>query len=96
MTKKELSYLMVATNATLTLQTAENAVNALCECISKAMARGEKVSLPGFGTFSVSRRSARKGRNPKSGEEIKIPARHYARFKPGSDLKLAAASSTVK
>ena len=96
MTKKGLSYLMVATNATFTLQAAEKAVNALCEYISKAMARGEKVSLPGFGTFSVSRRSARKGRNPKSGEEIKIPARHYARFKPGSDLKLAAASSTVK
>ena len=96
MTKKELSYLMVATNNTLTIQTAESALDAFAECVSKAMARGEKVSLPGFGSFSLSRRAARMGRNPKSGEEIKIPARYYARFKPGSDMKLAAASATVK
>ena len=96
MTKKELVYLMVANDATLTLQVAESAVNSFTECVSKAIARGEKVSLPGFGTFSVSRRAARTGRNPKTGEGIKIPSKHYARFKAGSDLKVAAASSAVQ
>ena len=87
---------MTATDATLTIKTAGNALDAFTESVSKAMARGEKVRLSGFGTFSVTRRGARKGRNPKTGEEIKIPARHYARFKAGCDLKEATKSCTVK
>lgn len=48
---------------------------------------GRKVSIPGFGTFSTRKRSARKGRNPATGEEITIPSRHYATFKPGKTFK---------
>lgn len=48
---------------------------------------GRKVTIPGFGTFATRKRSARKGRNPATGKEITIPARHYATFKPGKTLK---------
>ncbi len=96
MTKKELIYLMTATDATLTIKTAGNALDAFTESINKAMARGEKVRLSGFGTFSVIKRKARTGRNPKTGDEIKIPVRHYTRFKAGCDLREAAKACTVK
>lgn len=96
MTKKELIYFMVANDATLTLKVAEGALNSFVECINKAMARGENVRLPGFGTFSVIRKAERKGRNPQNGEELKIPAKNYAKFKPGSDLKEAAKLSTAR
>ena len=52
--------------------------------------------LTKFGTFSVIKRKARTGRNPKTGDEIKIPVRHYARFKAGCDLREAAKACTVK
>ncbi|MGA1826341.1 MAG: HU family DNA-binding protein [bacterium] len=96
MTKKELLNLMTVTDSTLTLKTAESALNAFTETVNNAMARGEKVRLSGFGTFSVIRRKARTGRNPKTGDEIKIPVRHYARFKAGCDLREAARTCTVK
>jgi DNA-binding protein HU-beta len=51
--------------------------------------KGDKLTLTGFGTFSVVKRSARKGRNPQTGKEIKIPARKVARFKAGKLLKSA-------
>jgi DNA-binding protein HU-beta len=48
---------------------------------------GRKVTIPGFGTFGTRKRGARKGRNPASGKQITIPARHYATFKPGKTLR---------
>jgi DNA-binding protein HU-beta len=48
---------------------------------------GRKVTIPGFGTFATRKRGARKGRNPASGKQISIPARHYATFKPGKTLR---------
>jgi DNA-binding protein HU-beta len=57
----------------------------------KALKKGDKLTLTGFGTFSVARRRARTGRNPQSGKEIKIPATRVAKFKAGNLLK-----STVK
>ena len=96
MTKKELIYSMTTNDATLTLKAAESALNAFTESVNKAMARGEKVRISGFGTFSVIKRKARMGRNPKTGDEIKIPVRHYARFKAGCDLREAARACTVR
>ena len=96
MTKKELLNLMTAIDSTLTLKTADSALDAFTESVNKAMARGEKVRISGFGTFSVIRRKARTGRNPKTGDEIKIPVRHYARFRAGCDLREAARACTVK
>lgn len=65
---------------------AERALTGLLDSISGALSKGDKVTLVGFGTFSVSKRSARQGRNPQTGAAIKIPARKVARFKPGSKL----------
>jgi DNA-binding protein HU-beta len=65
------------------------AIDAVIEGITKALKKGEEVRLVGFGTFSVKKRAAGKGRNPATGEEIKIPASKSARFKAGATLKAA-------
>jgi len=57
--------------------------------VSKALKKGQNVTLVGFGTFTVGKRKARRGRNPQTGKEIKIPAKKVAKFKPGKALKEA-------
>ena len=79
----------VATQAELTKKDATAAVDALFETISKTLAKEEKIQLIGFGTFEVRERSARKGRNPQTGEEIDIAASKVPAFKPGKELKEA-------
>jgi len=64
----------------------KDALQNILESISSALARGEKVTLVGFGTFSVQERAARKGTNPNTGKPIEIPKRKAVRFKPGGDL----------
>ena len=64
-----------------------NILNTTMETIAKALQRGDSVSLPGFGTFSVSHRSARQGRDLKTGKPMEIPARKVPSFKPGKNLK---------
>lgn len=71
----------------MTKASAEKALNAFIEAVEEALGKGEKVTLVGFGTFMVTKRAARKGRNPRTGEEIKIPARKIVKFKPGSNLE---------
>ena len=61
-------------------------VDAFVSAVSESLGKGEKVTLVGFGTFTTSKREARKGRNPKTGEVINIPSKTVARFKAGSDL----------
>lgn len=63
------------------------AVDAVFQTISEALQNGDKVQLVGFGNFEVRERSARKGRNPQTGEEINIPASKVPAFKPGKALK---------
>ncbi|MBY6240717.1 HU family DNA-binding protein [Methylosinus sp. Sm6] len=65
------------------------AIDAVLEGITMALKKGDEVRLVGFGTFSVKKRAAGVGRNPATGEEIKIPASNSARFKPGATLKAA-------
>ena len=65
---------------------AEKALNGCMEAVTKALKKGDKVTLVGFGTFSVTKSAARQGRNPQTGATIKIAARKVARFKPGSKL----------
>ena len=77
----------VADSASLTKTDAASAVDATFEAISKALAGGEAVSLVGFGTFSVSDRAARSGRNPRTGETISIAATRVPKFKAGKGLK---------
>ena len=80
---------VVAEQAELTQKDAAKAVDALIETISETLAQEEKIQLIGFGTFEVRERSARKGRNPQTGEEIEIAASKVPAFKPGKELKEA-------
>ncbi|MBN2054861.1 HU family DNA-binding protein [bacterium] len=86
MTKKEL-VAKIASEAGIAKVKAEIALNAALEGIKDALAKGDKVSFVGFGTFNVVKRSARKGRNPKTNEVIDIPQTTVVRFKPGKELK---------
>ena len=76
----------VAEGAGITKAQASDALNAVIEGISGALKSGDKITLIGFGTFSVSQRDARTGRNPQTGAYIKIPAKKMVKFKPGKEL----------
>jgi DNA-binding protein HU-beta len=77
----------VATATGLTKADATRAIDATFEAITGALKDGDKVPLVGFGTFAVSKRAAREGRNPQTGETVKIAARNAVTFKAGSALK---------
>ncbi len=77
----------VATKTGLSKKDASAALDAILDGITGALKKGEKVTLVGFGTFTVRRRKAREGRNPQTGEKIKIPARKVPAFTAGKDLK---------
>ncbi len=77
----------VAASADLSKQKAASAVDAVIEAIKASLKTGDPVRLVGFGTFSVSDRAATTGRNPRTGEPIKIPASKQPKFKAGKDLK---------
>ncbi|ANS79543.1 DNA-binding protein HBsu [Serinicoccus hydrothermalis] len=77
----------VAKEAGMTQAAADKVVSSVLEAISAELAKGEKVSFPGFGTFEVRERSARTGRNPQTGAEIQIAASKAPAFKAGSKLK---------
>ncbi|MCR5186393.1 MAG: HU family DNA-binding protein [Clostridia bacterium] len=70
-----------------TKKNAEEVVNAFVDVVTASLKKGEKVQLVGFGSFEVKKRAARKGRNPQTGEEIKIPASKAPAFKAGKALK---------
>ena len=78
---------MIAEKAGLTKADAARALDATMESVTEALKKGEKVSLVGFGTFATSKREAREGRNPRTGETVKIAARTAVTFKAGSKLK---------
>ena len=77
----------VAENTGLSRSDASRAVEGVFDAISSALKRGDEVRLVGFGTFSTAKRKAGKGRNPRTGEEITIPATATVRFKAGKGLK---------
>ena len=77
----------VAQTAEMTKKDSEKAVKAVIDVISQALVKGDKVQLIGFGTFDVSERAAREGRNPRTGETMKIAASKAPRFKAGKALK---------
>lgn len=78
----------VAEHSGLTKADAKKAVDASLEVIAKALKKGEKVSILGFGSFDVVERAARTGVNPRTGDKIKIKARKVVKFKPGAGLDL--------
>jgi DNA-binding protein HU-beta len=77
----------IAENSGLTKSNVEKVLDATLATICKSIKKGEEVKLVGFGTFSKTKRKARNGRNPKTGEAIKIPSSWSPKFKPGSDFK---------
>jgi DNA-binding protein HU-beta len=86
MTKSELIY-VIAEKSGLSKADASKALSATLESVTDALKAGEKVALIGFGTFSVSLRAARTGKNPQNGEALAIPASKAAKFKAGQQLK---------
>ena len=76
----------IATQSGLTKADAARALDATLDAVTGTLMAGDKVTLPGFGTFSTSDRAARSGRNPQTGATIKIKARTVAKFKAGKNL----------
>ena len=76
----------IAANAGLSKADAKKALDGFISATSGALKKGDRISLIGFGSFSVSQRAARTGRNPQTGKEIKIAAKKVVKFKAGADL----------
>jgi len=85
MNKQELVS-AIAEKAGITKADADRAINAFVETTKETLAKKESIQLIGFGTFSISERSARTGRNPQTGKEIQIAAKNVAKFKAGKAL----------
>lgn len=85
MNKAELAN-AIAKETKLSKTDSKNVIEAIASVTTKSLKKGEKVSLIGFGSWSVSKRSARTGRNPQTGASIKIAAKKVVRFKPGTGL----------
>lgn len=89
MTKAELVEKIYSKAGLPTKALAENALDAVIASLREALAGGESITFTGFGGFKVVERAARKGRNPRTGKEIVIPAGKVAKFTPGKTLKEA-------
>lgn len=76
----------IAKDASLTKAQSKKAIDAFVKTTTVALKKGDRVALVGFGSFSVTKRNARTGRNPQTGKEITIPAKKVVRFKAGSEL----------
>jgi len=79
----------IAEKSGMTKKDAEKSLNAFIETVTEALAAGDKIALVGFGTFETKKRAARKGKNPRTGEVINIPAANVPAFKVGQGLKNA-------
>ena len=85
MTKAELIEKM-AKDAGITKAQAGDSLSSFCEAVQKTLKKGNRMTLVGFGTFSITKRKARTGRNPATGEKIKIKAKKVVKFKAGKTL----------
>lgn len=79
----------IAKDARISKTAASRTLDSIVDGVTRSLKKGERVALVGFGTFSVSKRKARIGRNPQTGEQIQIKARRVARFRPGKELAAA-------
>ncbi len=86
MNKRELIS-QTAEGASLTRAQATKAVETMLEAVKKALSKGQTVAITGFGTFSVTRRSERLCRNPKTGQQVSVPASRTPRFRPSKIFK---------
>jgi len=86
-TKSELIALLAERFPQLALRDADYAVKTILDAMTRSMANGQRIEIRGFGSFSLSRRASRIGRNPKSGEQVMVPAKYVPHFKPGKVLR---------
>lgn len=77
---------MMAEKTGLSLKDSNNAVDAFVDAFGTAMKKGDRIQMPGMGTFKVEKRSARTARNPRTGQEIKVPAKKVVKFKAAPSL----------
>ena len=87
MTRSQLILRLAAQNPHLVHREVERLVNAIFETIAAALARGERIELRGFGSFTVKERAPRVGRNPRTGEAVQVPAKRRLNFKSGKELR---------
>jgi integration host factor subunit beta len=96
MTRSDLVEALAARFSHLTQRDAEYAVKTLLDAIGQALVQGHRIEVRGFGSFSVSHRPPRMGRNPRSGESVAIPAKRVPHFKPGKALREAVDQRTAE
>jgi len=96
MTRSDLVEELAARFAQLAHRDAETAVKAILDAMSDALVRGHRIEIRGFGSFSVSRRPPRIGRNPRSGESVQVPEKRVPHFKPGKALRESVDARTVE
>ena len=96
MTRSDLVEALAARFSHLTQRDAEYAVKTLFDAIGQALVQGHRIEVRGFGSFSVSHRPPRIGRNPRSGESVAIPAKRVPHFKPGKALREAVDQRTAE
>ena len=96
MTKSELIEKLAASQSQLTAKDMELAVKMILDHMSDALARGERIEIRGFGSFSLHYRAPRVGRNPKSGESVSLPGKYVPHFKPGKNLENQSRKPVVK
>ncbi len=87
MTKSQLIERLAAQNPHLTHREVDRLVNTIFETIAAALARGERIELRGFGSFTVKEQAPRVGRNPRTGEAVQVPAKLRPHFKSGKELR---------
>jgi integration host factor subunit beta len=96
MTRSDLVEELAARFTQLTQRDAEYAVKAILDAMNDALARGHRIEIRGFGSFSVTHRAPRMGRNPRSGESVAIPEKRVPHFKPGKALRQAVDQRTIE
>jgi len=89
MTRSDLVEELAARFGQLTLRDAEFAVKTILDAMNEALARGHRIEVRGFGSFSVNYRPPRQGRNPRTGDSVAIPEKRVPHFKPGKALRVA-------
>lgn len=87
MTKSELVELIASKQPQLSVKDVELAVKSLIEHMAQALSQGQRIEIRGFGSFSLHYRAPRVGRNPKTGETVKLEAKYVPHFKPGKELR---------
>lgn len=87
MTRSDLIERLAERNPSLSQQDAEEAVKTILESMSRALADAQRIEIRGFGSFSLSHRPPRVGRNPKTGERVMVPAKHVPHFKAGKEMR---------